>query len=66
MSVSTFPLRKRVVLLGATGSVGQNALRVIAAKEGMITLGGDALARAARGVTTLEEALRVTPEKQRA
>lgn len=38
MSVSTFPLRKRVVLLGATGSVGQNALRVIAAHPDQLEL----------------------------
>ncbi|MCX5659132.1 MAG: ATPase, T2SS/T4P/T4SS family [Planctomycetota bacterium] len=41
-------------------------MRKIAADEGMITLGGDAIARAAAGVTTLDEALRVMPEKQRA
>jgi len=38
VSVSAFPLRKRVVLLGATGSIGRNALRVIAAHPEQLEL----------------------------
>ncbi len=40
MSVSAFPLRKRVVLLGATGSIGQNTLRVLAAHRDQLELVG--------------------------
>lgn len=39
------PSRKRVVLLGATGSIGQNALRVIAAHRDKLELVGVASAR---------------------
>lgn len=46
MSVSTFPARrKRVVLLGATGSIGENTLRVLAAHPDKLEL----VAIAARG-----------------
>ena len=38
MSVSAFPIRKRVVLLGATGSIGQSTLRVIAAHPDQLEL----------------------------
>ncbi len=41
MSVSTFPARrKRVVLLGATGSIGENTLRVLAAHPDRLELVG--------------------------
>ncbi|MGA2691182.1 MAG: 1-deoxy-D-xylulose-5-phosphate reductoisomerase [Opitutaceae bacterium] len=39
-SSSRFPIRKRVVLLGATGSIGQSALRVIASHKDRIVLAG--------------------------
>ncbi len=39
-SPSRFPIRRRVVLLGATGSVGRNALRVIASHRDRIELVG--------------------------
>jgi len=39
-SSSRFPIRKRVVLLGATGSIGQRALRVIASHKDRIVLAG--------------------------
>ena len=45
MATSAFPHRKRVVLLGATGSIGENTLRVIAAHPDKLEL----VAIAARG-----------------
>ena len=45
MATSAFPSRKRVVLLGATGSIGENTLRVIAAHPDKLEL----VAIAARG-----------------
>ena len=45
MANSAFPSRKRVVLLGATGSIGENTLRVIAAHPDKLEL----VAIAARG-----------------
>jgi 1-deoxy-D-xylulose-5-phosphate reductoisomerase len=40
VSSSPFGTRKRVVLLGATGSIGRNALRVIASHKGRLKLIG--------------------------
>ncbi len=45
MATTAFPHRKRVVLLGATGSIGENTLRVIAAHPDKLEL----VAIAARG-----------------
>ena len=38
--VSAFPRRKRVVLLGATGSIGENTLRVLRAHPDALELVG--------------------------
>jgi 1-deoxy-D-xylulose-5-phosphate reductoisomerase len=40
VAASTSPSRKRVVLLGATGSIGENSLRVIAAHRDTLELAG--------------------------
>jgi 1-deoxy-D-xylulose-5-phosphate reductoisomerase len=63
-SSSRFPIRRRVVLLGATGSVGANALRVIASHRDRLELVGVAshsnwrrLAEIAREFSVREAAL---------
>jgi 1-deoxy-D-xylulose-5-phosphate reductoisomerase len=38
--VPTAPAKKRIVLLGATGSIGENTLRVIAAHRDRLDLVG--------------------------
>jgi type II secretory ATPase GspE/PulE/Tfp pilus assembly ATPase PilB-like protein len=40
-----------------------NEIAVAAAEQGMINMQDDGLAKAAGGITTIEEVLRVTPEK---
>lgn len=45
-----------------TGNATSNALQVLAIKEGMITMQMDGLIKALRGLTSIEEILRVTRE----
>ena len=56
---TSFPSRKRVVLLGATGSIGENALRVIAAHPDKLELVGIAARTNWEKLATLAAEFRV-------
>jgi 1-deoxy-D-xylulose-5-phosphate reductoisomerase len=57
--VQSSPSRKRVVLLGATGSIGENALRVIAAHPDKLELVGIAARSNWQKLATLAQEFRV-------